>query len=484
MTHKPLLIVVLLSAAFLVATGETIADQFDLEDRSNDHVTLDTEPADPDRPALRHAVGQVSIAPLAPTSIITVCSACPHASIASALNASNNGDVIRVASGTYLERLVITKTVTLEGGWNMSFTARALGSSVIDAQRLGRVLTIIGSISPTIDGFTIANGQATNEISGTHRGGGVYIHSSGALLVNNIITNNIATTSDVITPGGYGFGGGIYVDQGAVLINANQILSNVAGAGGSNTTGQGGGVYANSSTTLLNNLLQLNAARTGNALYGYGGGAYIWFGVIRSNQFISNSASNGGAIAEAFSTIFDRNLSRGNQGSNGLIETSSGTRVTNNFIQESNCETGIFVYSTDVAIVNNTITGCSMAVYVGASASPAISNTLFFSNTTAIYADGTPILDYNGFWLNGTNFSVGSTITGTHNIFTNPMFVNPNIGDFHLMSNSLMIDAGTLGGAPSIDYDGQPRPMGNGIDIGADEYVWFRIYLPLALKSS
>jgi hypothetical protein len=40
---------------------------------------------------------------------------------------------------------------------------------------------------------------------------------------------------------------------------------------------------------------------------------------------------------------------------------------------------------------------------------------------------------------------------------------------WHLMANSPCIDAGVMTEAPATDMDGEMRPMGAGIDIGADE---------------
>ena len=45
--------------------------------------------------------------------------------------------------------------------------------------------------------------------------------------------------------------------------------------------------------------------------------------------------------------------------------------------------------------------------------------------------------------------------------------VNEN---FHLLSTSPVIDAGNSVNTPPYDIDGDPRPLGNGYDIGADEY--------------
>ena len=51
-----------------------------------------------------------------------------------------------------------------------------------------------------------------------------------------------------------------------------------------------------------------------------------------------------------------------------------------------------------------------------------------------------------------------------------PLFVG--LGDFyHLTDKSPAINRGTSKQAPEIDIDGDKRPEGKRIDIGADEYV-------------
>jgi hypothetical protein len=51
-----------------------------------------------------------------------------------------------------------------------------------------------------------------------------------------------------------------------------------------------------------------------------------------------------------------------------------------------------------------------------------------------------------------------------------PFFVNASGGDYRLQANSPLIDAGTGSGAPLFDFDGNPRPSGDGIDLGAFEF--------------
>ena len=67
-------------------------------------------------------------------------------------------------------------------------------------------------------------------------------------------------------------------------------------------------------------------------------------------------------------------------------------------------------------------------------------------------------------------------------------FVNPATLDFHLQANSLAINVGKFPSAISIDFDGQPRPLGLAPDAGAFEYLptvplKLPLYLPILRRS-
>ena len=51
------------------------------------------------------------------------------------------------------------------------------------------------------------------------------------------------------------------------------------------------------------------------------------------------------------------------------------------------------------------------------------------------------------------------------------LFRNLSAWDLHLLEGSIAIDNGTSQGAPSEDYDGNPRPQGAGYDIGCYEFI-------------
>jgi len=65
----------------------------------------------------------------------------------------------------------------------------------------------------------------------------------------------------------------------------------------------------------------------------------------------------------------------------------------------------------------------------------------------------------------------GDCLAGSNDISQDPMFANPSAQDFHLMSGSPCIDAGTNDGAPAEDKDGEPHPIDGDWDGTATTYM-------------
>jgi hypothetical protein len=118
----------------------------------------------------------------------------------------------------------------------------------------------------------------------------------------------------------------------------------------------------------------------------------------------------------------------------------------------------------NVRIINNDFYG-KYGVDVGGGL-PIVENVIIrnniFSNTEISVLSGTVTTDHN--------IMFNTPCVGTNCIAQYPEFVNPAGGDFHLQSTSPAIDKGSPIGAPSMDFDWNPRPQGLGYDIGAFEF--------------
>ncbi len=77
---------------------------------------------------------------------------------------------------------------------------------------------------------------------------------------------------------------------------------------------------------------------------------------------------------------------------------------------------------------------------------------LYYSNVTVSFSD------------------IMGGYTGIGNIDAEPLFVDAGNGGVHLQVGSPCIDTATALGAPERDFDVEARPVGDGIDMGADEF--------------
>jgi parallel beta-helix repeat protein len=193
---------------------------------------------------------------------------------------------------------------------------------------------------------------------------------------------------------------------------------------------------------------------------GIGGGVYM-IGpratpVINGNVIINNRAWDGGAVFvdDYASPVISNNVIVGNEAtSNGAgiyVDWRSGPRIINNTIAANMLGyggQGVFLYNLP---------------------SPTVRNNIIISQRVGVQrSSGTLVLDHNDVWNNTFNY-IGVT-PGEHSFSVDPQF-ELGVDNYHLQPGSPLVDQGTIDGAPATDFDGDPRPLGGGIDIGADEF--------------
>ena len=249
-------------------------------------------------------------------------------------------------------------------------------------------------------------------------------------------------------------------------------------------------MFANNSVILTNTLFQGNQA----TLNGVGGGALVnGAGTSHStgDQFIGNLAGTfGGGLQADGPMIIESDVFSGNIAGDvpaldlaGTVYTVANSLFVNNVVTGSVAPlvAGINVEAAGpIFVVNDTLAN---AVPGTQPAMLSKTGPLFVTNTIvsgySIALTGTGIAeDYNLFFDNGAN--APTALSGGHSLVADPLFVNPAAGNFHLSSASPAINAGVDVGLRN-DFDGDPRPIGAGFDIGFDEFL-VKLFLPLVQR--
>jgi serine protease len=218
------------------------------------------------------------------------------------------------------------------------------------------------------------------------------------------------------------FGAGVRVSGVGTLIKGNILDSNVETAGG-----------------------------FGAAIGGNGASPIIDGNVFKNNtadgQFLSGVVCFvNGSSPQIFNNLF----------------TSNPTRAINFILPSGNTP----------LVVNNTFVGNSTAINYGSFSPTTFRNNVLVGNVNGF------VLDYPGMlptWENNDVFNNTLNYTGgmpdqtglAGNLSTDPLFVSAT--DFHLKAASPLINAGSPLLAPDHDFDGHPRPLFGGVDMGAYE---------------
>jgi hypothetical protein len=329
---------------------------------------------------------------------------------------------------------------------------------------------------------TIVNNYAT-------RGGGVFYkeYTGQQTFSGNLVARNWATGLNLVSEDG---GGGISSKADRVEITDNEFINNNAFIGGGilvtsgdryrvgenafvdNWAVAGGGLYIYSATgTIIQNQVDGN-----NAIW-WGGGMYL----------------AGKASPRMDSNVVINNVAGGYSGFAGggimlAVEASTRVTLTNHIIARntinSGIASGVHCFSGSCALIHCTIVDNKLGanpgegVRIGATGGTNLLwNSIIAGHSTGVVMGGTAVatLDYNDYYDNATH--VSGTGEGTHHYHLDPQFVNRATGDYHLTGTSLLINVGDSILSTPLDFEGDPRLEQP--DIGADEYIFAHIYLPV-----
>jgi hypothetical protein len=345
--------------------------------------------------------------------------------IQDAVDASTNGDLILVNDGIYqtgfrttdewgaMMKITVTNRVVV----NKPVTVQSLnGPSAAFINGGGRYRGVYLTNGATLGGFTLASGatgwRTLFAIINVNGGGVIGIRGG---------------------PGGANFGGGVV---------SNCVLT------GNSATGNGGGA---SGATLINCILNNNYAQNG----GGADSARLVNCLVTSNSTptfnnspgqVPGQIGTGGGICScsAINCVITRNIAWQGGGTYG------GTELIN------------------CTIVSNS------AAFDGGVYLPNYPN-------PAIYCVATNCIIYYNSAGTNANFGAGGVIvqscttpmpaSGSGNLTNEPAFLDFAHGDYHLASDSLLINSGINAAITnSTDLDGNPRIAGRTVDIGAYEY--------------
>ena len=343
------------------------------------------------------------------------------------------------------------------------------------------VVTISFTDSTSVfDGFTVTGGDTLGD---GFFGGGLYVINSDVTLANLIISNNTSPT---------GSGGGMFVgtDPGEEI--SSPTLTNVTFD--SNTAERGGGLFAQNSNFVLNNVIFINNEATNGA----GGGLNTQtvtaldppsHPVLTNVVFAGNIATGGGGMitsnshAQLNNITFNGNLARKRGG--GLLNENSAPELTNvTFYNNISDDTAVspgggggMLNVTSNPILKNVTFSGNDSYTVGGDAirntltsNPQISNSILWDVNDEIANDGT-----------GTTTIVDSVVKGGF-AGTNIITIDPELGPLtnnggftqtmSLDMDSSAFDKGGINAScAATDQRGINRPQGAACDIGAYELI-------------
>ncbi len=361
-----------------------------------------------------------------------------------------------------------------------------------------------GGSAPALDLPLSADVYSNHSITGSGLGGGVYLREGSI---------SLAECSDIYGNGSIN-GGGAYLITSTLTINGScsEIEGNTANA-------NGGGVYAQGSTITLQDQAELYNNDAGTTTTANGGGAYLDDSNLysyRSGIYYNTTSFDGGGVYATNGSVVYAALgsyacagprcsqvsynATGSAGYGGAIRAdNSSVYLYNTFVENNMANLGGGLYLYDTATVhpynslfarNNATGGAGDGIRLNVASLNGANNTFAYNDASgaatgrAIDQAGASsvLLGCSIVWGHASSFNVaGQNVTysdiqggygNSTNLSIDPLFVAAGSQDYHLRSNSPVIDRCVNG--QSNDFENEPRPIVRATgaapyDMGADE---------------
>jgi parallel beta-helix repeat protein len=421
---------------------------------------------------------------------------------------ASDGDVIRVAAGTYTDIhsilhgmdpvtyvVNIDKNLTVRGGYTTTDDFADppdpdSNPTTLDAGGQGKVVYLYQGpsyfITVTLEGLQMTNGVASGTGVAASSGGGIFAEYAHVTISGCQVFSNSAQFN----------GGGIYVKDGSnTTLIGNQVYSNTAASLGGGiylsgipfltlsdnhvyandaTSGSGGGVYISSSPI---------ATVSGNHVYGntgQGGGGTVLTSsptsTVSSNLIYSNTSTfDGGGVYIAAShntTLSDNDIyhnvaggsSTTRRGGGVYIDATNNTRLTSNRISSNTIAATTNARGGGIHIRNSSVSEMSNNEIISntASSPSARGGGIYIYNTADVTLTGNDILNNSsdGATTDGGGLFIEScpdlTLTGndiSHNTASN-YGGGTSLGSsdrITIVNNVFYDNSGRFGGGLEID---------------------------------
>ncbi len=424
------------------------------------------------------------------TYAVTINVPADQPTIQAGIDSAQNGDTVLVANGVYKgdgnvnidfkgKQIIVKSKNGPEGTiinclWTpntrgFTFQNEETHTSVLDGFTIknGRDLNGGGiycnNASPTIKNCVISWNKALRDESGTGRGGGIYCFNSEAIIIDSTISNNIAE---------YTYGGGIYFD-GSNEIDGGfrdtyfqpQLINCII----SENTGSGVHILDFVSCEIKDSKILHNSLR-GVVCSFFAGTTFITNCEIAQN-------TGGGLEASEYSRIkIDNSYIRQNTAKNGggIYCSPSGIIEVSNCIIAENIATrwggGIevgeskhgYAEISNCTITRNTASERGGGLYVFSLTSFKLTNSIVWGNNSddrnpEVFVAGRGIVFKSNVIRDGLDHigqePDGNLFVYEDNIDMDPLFRNPDRGDYRLRGDSPVLGMGpqtSVGGALSV----------------------------------